>query len=196
MQLARGTKALCARQYSEAFDQLVRTFDPNDPAEHYRKKFWAIGDLAEAALHSGRQEEARPVLDQAETVSDAMPSPKLRVALEYALPLLAGDAAEALFEAALGTNLTRWPLHRARLLLAYGVWLRRTKRIGESRAPLAAARSAFDALGTRAWSEQARQELRSAGVTSSPCQRSAVDELTPRNCRSPAWSPQGSPTAR
>jgi hypothetical protein len=123
-------------------------------------------------------------------------SPKLRVALEYARPLLAGDAAEALFEAALGTHLTRWPLHRARLLLAYGVCLRRRKRIGESRASLAAARSAFDALGTRAWSERARQELRSAGVASRPRQRNAVDELTPRNCRSPAWSPQGSPTAR
>jgi DNA-binding NarL/FixJ family response regulator len=60
------------------------------------------------------------------------------------------------------------------------VWLRRTKRIGESRAPLAAARAAFDALGTRAWSERARQELRSASVASRPRQRSAVDELTPQ----------------
>jgi DNA-binding NarL/FixJ family response regulator len=66
------------------------------------------------------------------------------------------------------------------LLLAYGVWLRRRKRIGESRASLAAARSAFDALGTRAWSERARQELRSSGVASRPRQRNAVDELTPQ----------------
>ena len=196
VQLARGTKALCAGQYPEAFDQLVRTFDPNDPAEHYRKKFWAIGDLAEAALHSGRQEEARPVLDQAETVSDAMPSPKLRVALEYARPLLAGDAAEALFEAALDTDLTRWPLHRARLQLAYGVWLRRRKRIGESRAPLAAAKSAFDALGTGPGRSGRAKNCAAPASPVAPANAARWTSLPPRNCRSPAWSPQGSPTAR
>jgi hypothetical protein len=51
------------------------------------------------------------------------------VGLAYARPLLADDQdAEPLFDAALGADLARWSLVRARLLLAYGAWLRRRWR--------------------------------------------------------------------
>src|SRR5260370_981546 len=59
-----------------------------------------------------------------------------------------------------------WPFERARALLVYGRWLRRRRRVAESRAPLRAARDAFDALGTAAWGQRARQELRAAGEAS------------------------------
>ena len=181
VQLARAITALSAGRYAEAYDHLVRTFDPNDPAEHYRKKFWAVGDLAEAALHSGRRDEARAVLEQAEASTSSVPSPRVRVALEYARPLLAeDDEAEALYEAALGTDLTRWPFARARLQLEYGTWLRRQRRVTASRVPLSLAKAAFDALGVPPWSQRARHELRSAGVASRPRERAALDELTPQ----------------
>ena len=44
------------------------------------------------------------------------------------------EAAER-FEEALAADLGRWPFQRARLLLAHGQWLRRQRRITESRAP-------------------------------------------------------------
>lgn len=57
----------------------------------------------------------------------------------------------------------RWPWVKARLELAFGAWLRRQRRVAESRHPLRAAQSAFDTMGAPAWAEQARTELRAAG---------------------------------
>jgi DNA-binding CsgD family transcriptional regulator len=157
-------------------------FDPGDPAHHYAKTAWAIGDLAEAAVLSGQVGDARPILEELERSDEARsPSPRLHVALEYARPLLADDdTAEALFTAALGADLSRWPFYRARLLLTYGSWLRRQRQVAESRAPLRAARDAFDALGTVPWADRARQELRAAGEGSDRPSAAAWDQLTPQ----------------
>jgi DNA-binding CsgD family transcriptional regulator len=70
---------------------------------------------------------------------------------------------EELFAAALTADLMRWPWVKARLELAFGAWLRRQRRVAESRHPLRAAQSAFDTMGAPAWAEQARTELRAAG---------------------------------
>ena len=83
---------------------------------------------------------------------------------------------EALFLEPVGA----YPLIRARLLLAYGAWLRRRRRLADSRAPLRAAREAFDALGAVRWGERARQELRASGETSRRRTPDAWDELTPQ----------------
>jgi DNA-binding CsgD family transcriptional regulator len=77
--------------------------------------------------------------------------------------LVSDDEAEQRFEAAANVELACWPFLRARAQLAYGAWLRRQRRITESRRPLRAACAAFDALGAGPWAERARQELRAAG---------------------------------
>jgi DNA-binding CsgD family transcriptional regulator len=98
-----------------------------------------------------------------------------------ARPLLADDQdAEPLYEAALGADLARWPVFRARLLLAYGAWLRRRRRVAESRAPLRSAREAFDALGAVPWAERARQELRASGESSRQRKPRVLDQLSPQ----------------
>jgi DNA-binding CsgD family transcriptional regulator/tetratricopeptide (TPR) repeat protein len=181
VQLARGLTALGMGRYGEAYEHLIRPFERGDPAWHTLKRCWAIGDLAEAARHSGHLEEARALLPEMEAVLSEARSPRLRVALEYARPLLAEDEeAEDLFRAGLNANLAHWPFARARLELSFGAWLRRQRRVAESRVPLRAARDAFDALGALPWSERARHELRGAGVTSRPRKRGAMDELTPQ----------------
>jgi len=114
-------------------------------------------------------------------VAERTPSPSLHVGLRFARPLLAEDEdAEALFQAGLDADLTRWPFARARLQLAYGGWLRRRRRVAESRAPLRAAREAFDALGAIPWGERARQELRASGETSRHRTLEARDQLSPQ----------------
>jgi DNA-binding NarL/FixJ family response regulator len=50
------------------------------------------------------------------------------------------------------------------LELALGAWLRRQRRVTESRIPLRSAQVAFDVIGATAWAEQARAELRAAGL--------------------------------
>ena len=101
--------------------------------------------------------------------------------LGYARPLLAGERdAETLYEAALGTNLTSWPFARARLQLAYGAWLRRRRRVAESRSLLSSAKTAFDALEVVPWSERARHELRASGVMSHEQEHATLRQLTPQ----------------
>ncbi len=181
LQLSRGLTALGGGRHSDAYEHLRRVFDPADLAYHPYVRGWAIGELAEAAVHSGHREAARRVMEELGPLADQTPSPLLHVGLQYARPLLADDEdAEPLFEAALGADLTRWPLVRARLLLAYGAWLRRQRRVAESRAPLRAAREAFDALGALPWGERARQELRASGELSGRRAPGAWDRLSPQ----------------
>jgi len=105
----------------------------------------------------------------------------LHAGLRYARALLASDAdAEGLFAVALRADLARWPFARARVQLAYGGWLRRQRRVAESREHLRAARDTFDALGIIPWAERARRELRASGETSRRRVPDARDRLTPQ----------------
>ena len=77
-------------------------------------------------------------------------------------------------------NLARWPFQRARLQLAYGIWLRRQRRPADSRPPLRSARATFEVLGAVPREERARQELRATGETVRRRAPEARDELTPQ----------------
>ena len=154
---------------------------PADPAHHYMKSTWAIGDLAEAAAYSGRVEEVAEPLARVNAVAQRTPGPRIHVALRHARAMLAAPGEEEiLFLDALGGGLDAWPFARARLQLAYGAWLRRERRVSESRVPLRAARDAFDVLGGSPWGERARQELRASGESSRRRSADARDELTPQ----------------
>ena len=180
-QLARGGSALAAGRHEEAYEHLIRMLDPADSSYHPFICTWAIADLAEAATHSGHEEPARQIVGELEAVAARTPSPWLQLGMRYARAVLAEDEhAERLFQTALDADLGHWPFHRARLLLAYGAWLRRHRRVAESRAPLRAAREAFDALGVSPWGERARQELRASGETSRHRTPEARDELSPQ----------------
>ena len=181
LQLTRGLTAIAAGRDEEAFEQLRRLFDTNDPAYHHFQSAWALGDLAEAALHTGNLEEARAQLELYGPRARTGESTWTQVALLYARPLLAeDDDAEPLFQSALRADLSAWPLYRARLLLNYGRWLRRQRRAADSRAPLRSAREAFDALGAAAFAEQARTELRAAGERSQVPEPRAWHDLSPQ----------------
>jgi DNA-binding CsgD family transcriptional regulator len=177
VQFARGTAALGAGHYDEAYEQLARIFDPHDAAYHPHLRAWVLVDLAEAAAGGGYQDAARR--DRTELIAEAAAtgSPLLRASLAVAAPMLAGDDAQALFDVAFDADLATWPLHRARLQLTYGMWLRRRQQAGDSRAPLRAARDTFDALGADAWGERARRELRAAGERSGKPVPRALDLL-------------------
>lgn len=142
---------------------------------------WYIGDFVEAAVHSGHREAAREVMDELAPLIEQSESSWLQAAMRYARAQVAIEAdAEHFFQAALNADATRWPFQRARLLLAYGAWLRRQRRVSESRTLLRAARDAFDALGVVPWAERARLELRAAGEVSRRRTAEAWDQLSPQ----------------
>jgi hypothetical protein len=92
---------------------------------------------------------ARERLAEDEAIVGDAPAEWIAINLRHARAMLAGDEREAAarFEDALSADLDRWPFWRGRLLLAYGRWLRRRRRVADSRAPLREARDLFDAMG-------------------------------------------------
>lgn len=162
--LTRGFAFLHEGQYLEAYSQLRRLFDADDPCCHERERMPGVMFLAEAAVRSGRQEDARVVLAQLEDTARQIQSPLMNTHLLYARATLATDEdAEQLYRSGLEHDLTRWPLVRARLELAYGTWLRRQRRAGEARPPLRSAQETLEWVGAARWVEQTRSELRAAG---------------------------------
>jgi DNA-binding CsgD family transcriptional regulator len=164
VQLARGFGWMSTGHYSEAYGALRRLFDPSEPSFHPTERFHGVMFLAETAVHIGRQAEARNVVAELEPVAKTTPAPTLHMHLSYARAVLADDQdAEKLFVAALRRDLVRWPWVKARLELAYGSWLRRQRRVAESREPLRSAQTVLELIGATTWAEAARAELRATG---------------------------------
>jgi len=181
VQYTLGMSALGPGHSAEAYAHLVHMVTPGDPAYHHLMRYWSIGEFAEAAAYSGHQVEAHAIVADLERLARQTPSPWIHACLRSARALLATDEdAEELFEAALPAEVTRYPVMRARLQLAYGRWLRRQRRNADSRGPLRAARQAFDALGLIPWGERARRELRASGEKSRPRTPRAQEQLTPQ----------------
>jgi DNA-binding CsgD family transcriptional regulator len=171
VQLARGAAQLSAGQHAAAYSALVPIFDPTGPCHHPREQLSAVMLLVEAAVGCGAAEAAREVIERLTVLARTAPSPILGVHLLYARAVLADDVhAERCFQDGLAQDLTRWPWPRARLELAYGDWLRRRRRLVDSRAPLRSALATFTVLGATEWARQARSGLRAAG------ERTAVSE--------------------
>ena len=178
-QFGRVVAALGSGRHADAYSSAERLFDPGDSAHHPVIASWLIGDLAEAALHLDRVDKGRTRVAQVEAAAGDSPGSWIAHGLRHARALLAEDVeAEERFEAALRADLARWPFQRARTQLAYGQWLRRQRRIADSRDPLRAARDAFDALGCQAWGDQARRELRASGESSRRRVPEVRDQLT------------------
>jgi tetratricopeptide (TPR) repeat protein len=167
VQFARGRYAVAHSQYMDGFEQLGRILDPDDIANHPFVGAWALPDIIEAAARGGRLDAAEPYLDQLSSLATQTSASYLRAAISYVGPLLApDDEADRLYRTALRTDLFNWPCFRGRMLLNYGRWLRRQRRVADARPTLRAARESFDALGFGGLAELARQELRASGEPS------------------------------
>ena len=185
---ARGAAARADGRHDEAFQHLSRIFEPSD-AYDPRVHGWVLVDLVEAAVHSGHERDAGAIVRNLEPIAARSRSPLLGGALQFARAALFPDDHEAAFRA--DAELATWPFTRARLQLAYGVWLRRQRRVSDSRAPLRAARDAFDALGAVPWGERARQELRASGETSRRRAFALIDALSSQELQIAQLAAQG-----
>jgi ATP/maltotriose-dependent transcriptional regulator MalT len=192
VQAARGVAALGNGRHAEAYEELRRIYDNADPAYHPVIGYWVIADLAEAAAHSGDRNPARALVREVAGVIRQASSRWCQIEVRYANALFANDEdAETEFKATLREDIGRWPFLRGRVLLSYGAWLRRQRRVVEARAPLRAARQAFDALGAIAWGERARQELRASGESSARRTPEAWDQLSPQEFQIASMAAQG-----
>ncbi len=162
-ELARGLTAMTVGRYSDAFDHFARMFDPDDMAFSEYESCLAVGYVIESAVRADRRKEASQIMVKLEALGKRTPAPLLHVGLRYARAVLAHESeAENLYQIALHAE-PKWPFDYARLQLSYGAWLRRQRRITESRPYLRAARDTFEALGVHPWADKARVELRASG---------------------------------
>jgi DNA-binding CsgD family transcriptional regulator/tetratricopeptide (TPR) repeat protein len=164
---ARGRLALAEERFGEAHEHFLRIFDPTSVAFHPFVQGWAVADLADAAVRGDRDLDAvRGYLAEWEQIAETTRAPHLQVQVAYAAAILAPDSvAERHFRFAIAAGQAEWPFYVARAQLAYGEWLRRRRRMTQSRAPLREAAETFDALGLVRYAERARRELRASGET-------------------------------
>jgi len=179
-EFARGVTHLTAGRHSEAFDHLIRMFDPHGPAYHERVAHAASPYVIECAMRAGRDDEARHAMALLEALGRRTAADLVHIGLRFARPLLADESeAQKLYEEALDAE-PKWPFDFARLEMSYGSWLRRRRRITESRPHLRAARETFDALGVQPWADKARAELRAAGERVEEPLRALRQPLSPQ----------------
>jgi DNA-binding CsgD family transcriptional regulator len=173
--------ALGAGRYQDAYQYLRRIVDPADQVSHYGATQWVVGDLAEAAVGSGRVAESAGLLTELAAELREHPTPAVRSTVLYADAVLAGDReAPARFEAALAADPGDSPLALGRLRLAHGSWLRRHQRLREARAELHSAHETLAALGLGGFAYRAARELRAAGGASAQDGRAGLPQLTPQ----------------
>ena len=164
---------------------LRHLFVPDHESYHATVAGWATSDFVDAAASTDHAEEAAAVLDRLEADVVRMKMPWWRIGVAYGRAVLAdktGDAAsaDAAFATARAMDLERWPLARARLSLAYGTWLRRQRRVTESRAELRSARDLLDAIGVRYLAKRAERELGASGEATRHRGIDILDQLTPQ----------------
>lgn len=142
----------------------------------------------EAAVRAGQSEAARLWVDHFVMFSAATRLPWAGAVAEHGEALLADPSdAEAHYvralelhtETARGDRPGR-PFNRARTELAYGEFLRRSRRRVDARAHLRAALEVFEGLRAAAWTERATQELRASGETVRKREDGAEAILTPQ----------------
>jgi DNA-binding CsgD family transcriptional regulator len=161
---ARRLAAMGQGDYEEAYVQASRVTPPGTPSSGVPGR-WMVLDLVEAAVRTGRIDQARAHVAAAQQAGIHDISPRTALITAGAAALAANDDdAGALFEAALSLpEAARWPWEHARIQLAYGQWLRRT-RSPRARPHLHSALETFDRIGAKAMAEWARNELRASGV--------------------------------
>ncbi|MFD3583648.1 AAA family ATPase [Streptomyces sp. NPDC058683] len=172
---ARHLAAMGEGDYEEAHVQVARV-DPTGAPSGVPAR-WVVLDLVEAAVRTGRMDEARAHVTAAQEAGIHRISPRIAMITAGAAAVAADESeVDHLFEVALSLpHAARWPWEHARIQFSYGQWLRRD-RDPRARLYLSAALETFDRIGAKAMAQRARNELRATGVaiTSGPAAPTAA----------------------
>jgi DNA-binding CsgD family transcriptional regulator len=161
----RTLAALGLGDYEAAFVFASRISPPGMLAPYTPHCLWVMFDLVEAAMRTGRIQEARAHEQAVRAANVHSISPRLAFLQAGVTALVSDDDCRAeLFERALDTRGSEaWQFETARIRLAYGEFLRRRRLTGLSRIQLAAAHAAFERLKAAPWATRAASELKASG---------------------------------
>jgi len=155
---------------------------------------WTGLDRLEAAVRAGDPQTAEAWFAFFEAWADGSGAAWARAATLHCRALLSDDELEAdrLFRASLDAHARAGrPFARARTELAYGEFLRRSRRRVEARRHLRAALEGFETLQATLWAERAHLELRASGQTARRRDPSTRDALTPQELQIAGFVAQG-----
>ena len=157
--------ALGRGDFEEAYQNAATVSPPGTFPPYTATAVWVCLELVEAAMRTGRKEEAASHVAAMREANLAAISPRLDFVVRACAALAAGnDRPAPLFEAALGLpGVRQWPFDTARVRLAYGEQLRRAHATAAARTQLTAAHAAFEQLGAEPWTARTAAELRAAG---------------------------------
>jgi DNA-binding NarL/FixJ family response regulator len=158
--------ALGRGDFEVAYRQAAAVSPPGVLAPYLPHALWLVLDLTEACMRTGRHAEAARHAATAHDEGIAAISSRLALITRGAAAIASLDAHRDLFEAAIATpDASRWPFDLARIQLAYGERLRRTKATADARRYLTSARETFQRLNARPWATRAGNELRATGLS-------------------------------
>ena len=159
--------ALAAGDFEVGYAHAVAINPPGTFRSHSLQALWVALDLIDAAVHTGRNDEARAHAEAMQQAHLSRLSPRLELITAAARAMVASDdEAPGLFGAALALpGIKEWPFELARVQLAHGERLRRLRRARDARSQLAAACHGFERLGALPWARRAATELGATGAT-------------------------------
>ncbi|WP_413966506.1 AAA family ATPase [Actinacidiphila polyblastidii] len=178
---AVGTMAaLSEGDYEAAYLNAIGITPPGSFTPYAHQASRTLLDLVEAALATGRSEQARTHALAARDAGLPDISPRLALLTYGSLAMTTSDPQEAddLFHRAqTHPGAAAFPFELARIRLAQGTRLRHTQGRKAARPSLTLAAETFERLGAAAWTERARAEL-SATSASAPASTAHLAALT------------------
>jgi DNA-binding CsgD family transcriptional regulator len=189
----RGTVALARGDFEEAYEHLVSISPPGLLAPHVPYALRVLIDVVEATMRTGRDAEAVAHVAAMQQAGLSGISSRLALVVGASSAMVAPDPrALEMFEETLALpGIERWQIDLARVRLAYGERLRRTRAMTKARVHLNAALAIFQRLGARPWVDRANTELRATGQTKPRAGESILDRLTPQEYEIAALAASG-----
>jgi DNA-binding CsgD family transcriptional regulator len=185
LQFAHHVRVLIAigeSDYETAYREATAISPAGTLAEYAPHALWVLFDVVEAAMKTGRIDEAQAHIRAMDQAGLAGVSGRLALVHAGCLAMVAPDsAAEDAYERALAVpDAGHWPFDLARIQLAYGEHLRRMRAPTASRTQLRAALATFERLSASPWARRAAGELRAGGHLSAGA---AATDLTAQERR-------------
>lgn len=162
--------------YDAAYEKLKPLVD--DPFFHLSALPYP--DFVEAALRTGRVEEAAEVLGRLEAVAEANRAGWALGAAARVRALMApdGEAEQHFLQAIEHLQRTSVSIELGRAHLGYGEWLRRCRRRADAATQLSIAEDLFARAGAEPFTDRAQRELRATGGTAAAGPDGATPALT------------------
>jgi DNA-binding CsgD family transcriptional regulator len=158
-----AASGLTSGDYEMAYAYASGLTTPGEFSPYSQQSVRTFFDLVEAAVHTGRLDQARAHARAARDLGLPQVSGRLAVLTEAALAMV--EEPGATFEAAVAhPAAAQFPFELARVRLAQGMWLRRQRERSAARAVLALAAAEFERLGAAPWAARARAELKAGGA--------------------------------